>query len=104
LTISASSIEQSATAAVGQVARGGTRLPSVGRYPRLYIGGALVLLLVLTAIFAPIVSPHDPIVGNVSDGLQAPSFRFWLGTDDQGRDVLSRVIWGSRISLSVGLI
>ena len=79
-------------------------LPSPRRYPRLYVGGALVLLLIVVAIFAPWLSPRDPIQGNASDGLQAPSFRFWLGTDDQGRDILSRVIWGSRISLSVGLI
>ena len=79
-------------------------LPSPRRYPRLYVGGALVLLLIVVAIFAPWLSPRDPIQGNASDGLQAPSIRFWLGTDDQGRDILSRVIWGSRISLSVGLI
>jgi peptide/nickel transport system permease protein len=63
-----------------------------------------VLVLILMAVFAPVLSPHDPIVGNVSNGLQAPSFGFWLGTDDQGRDVFSRVIWGSRISLSVAVI
>ena len=79
-------------------------VPRFRRYPRLYIGGALVLVLILMAVFAPVLSPHDPIVGDVSNGLQAPSFSFWLGTDDQGRDVLSRVIWGSRISLSVAVI
>ena len=104
MTVSASSIEQGAADRIGQAARQRTTLPKLRRYPRLYIGGALVLLLALMAIFAPIISPHDPIVGNVSDGLQAPNLRFWLGTDDQGRDILSRVIWGSRISLSVGLI
>jgi peptide/nickel transport system permease protein len=74
------------------------------RHPRLIIGGTLVALLVLIAIFAPLLSPYDPTVGDVSHGLEAPSAAHWLGTDDQGRDVLSRVLWGSRISLSVASI
>jgi peptide/nickel transport system permease protein len=74
------------------------------RHPRLLIGGTLVALLVLIAIFAPLLSPYDPTVGDVSNGLEAPSAAHWLGTDDQGRDVMSRVLWGSRISLSVALI
>jgi peptide/nickel transport system permease protein len=104
MSVSAPGIEQTTAVEVSPAATGRPRLPSPRRYPRLYLGGALVLLLVLMAIFAPLLSPHDPIQGNASDGLQAPSLRFWLGTDDQGRDILSRVIWGSRISLSVGLI
>jgi peptide/nickel transport system permease protein len=76
----------------------------VRRHPRLVIGGTLVVLLVLIAIFAPLLSPYDPTVGDVSNGLEAPSAAHWLGTDDQGRDVMSRVLWGSRISLSVALI
>src|SRR5947209_2462692 len=56
------------------------------------------------ALFAPWVAPYDPIKVNVIDNLQPPNPTHWLGTDDLGRDVLSRVIWGSRVSLSVGLI
>jgi peptide/nickel transport system permease protein len=104
VTVSARDIQHETVIAASVSGPGRIVVPSPRRYPRLYIGGALVLVLVLMAVFAPLVSPHDPIVGNASDGLQAPSSRFWLGTDDQGRDVLSRVIWGSRISLSVGLI
>jgi peptide/nickel transport system permease protein len=74
------------------------------RHPRLVIGGTLVVLLVLIAIFAPFLSRYDPTLGDVSNGLEAPSAAHWLGTDDQGRDVMSRVLWGSRISLSVALI
>jgi peptide/nickel transport system permease protein len=74
------------------------------RHPRLLIGGTLVLLLAFIAIFAPLLSPYDPTIGDVSNGLEAPSAAHWLGTDDQGRDVMSRVLWGSRISLSVALI
>jgi len=83
--------------------------PSALRYfarrnPRMIVGGAMVLAWLLIALFAPVVAPYDPIAVNVTDSLQPPSLVHLLGTDDLGRDVLSRVIWGSRISLSVGLI
>src|SRR5205823_8917543 len=68
------------------------------------IGGVLVLMWIFLALFAPVVAPYDPIKVNVSDSLIAPSSTHLLGTDDLGRDVLSRVIWGSRVSLSVGVI
>jgi peptide/nickel transport system permease protein len=74
------------------------------RHPRLVVGGALVLFLVFLAAFAPLLTPYDPIVGDISDSLQAPSAAHWLGTDDQGRDVMSRVMYGARISLSVAII
>jgi peptide/nickel transport system permease protein len=74
------------------------------RNPRMIVGGALVLTWLFLAAFAPVVAPYDPIKVNVSEALRPPSFIHLLGTDDLGRDVLSRVIWGSRVSLSVGLI
>jgi peptide/nickel transport system permease protein len=74
------------------------------RNPRVLLGGVVVVLLVLVAIFAPMIVPYDPIDVNPSESLEGPSARHWLGTDDLGRDVLSRVLLGSRISLSVGLI
>jgi len=74
------------------------------RNPRMILGGALVLTWLFLAAFAPIVSPYDPIKVNVADSLLPPSGTHLLGTDDLGRDVLSRVIWGSRVSLSVGVI
>lgn len=77
---------------------------TVRRNPRLAVGGGLVALLLLVAVFAPLLSRYDPILGDVSDGMQAPSFAHWLGTDDQGRDVLTRVIYGARLSLSVAVI
>jgi peptide/nickel transport system permease protein len=76
----------------------------VRRNPRLVVGGSLVVLLVFIAIFAPLLTSYDPIVGDISDSLQAPSAAHWLGTDDQGRDVLARVMYGARISLSVAII
>jgi len=74
------------------------------RNPRMIIGGLIVLAWLFIALFAPVVAPYDPIKVNVADSLLPPSFTHWLGTDDLGRDVLSRVMWGSRISLSVGVI
>lgn len=74
------------------------------RNPRILIGGGLVAGLVLIAAFSPFIAPYDPIAVDVSRSLEPPGPSHWFGTDDLGRDVLSRVIHGSRISLSVGLI
>jgi peptide/nickel transport system permease protein len=67
-------------------------------------GAIIILLLVLTAIFAPLLAPYDPIEPDLSSTLQQPSRDHILGTDALGRDVLSRIIYGSRISLQVGII
>jgi peptide/nickel transport system permease protein len=72
--------------------------------PRVLIGGILLLVLVVAALAAPLLSPYDPIEVNVSESLEGPSMRHLFGTDDLGRDVFSRVLYGARVSLSVGLI
>lgn len=76
------------------------------RQDRLFqFGLLLVLLVVAAAILAPLVAPHDPYRGDQgTDYLSPPGGAFLLGTDTQGRDVLSRVIYGARISLGVGII
>ena len=74
------------------------------RNPRMIIGGTVVIIWLFVAAFAPFIAPYDPIKVNVTDSLIPPSPGHWLGTDDLGRDVLSRVMWGSRVSLSVGVI
>jgi peptide/nickel transport system permease protein len=74
------------------------------RNPRMIVGGAIVLAWLVIAAFAPFLAPYDPIKVNVTDSLIPPGGAHWLGTDDLGRDVLSRVMWGSRVSLSVGVI
>ncbi len=74
------------------------------RNPRMVIGGLIVFAWLVAAAFAPWVAPYDPIKVNVIDSLQPPNPQHWFGTDDLGRDVLSRVIWGARVSLRVGLI
>ncbi|RZD16419.1 MAG: ABC transporter permease [Candidatus Acididesulfobacter guangdongensis] len=63
-----------------------------------------ILLVIFAAIFAPYISPYNPDKINVNAILQPPSFTHWLGTDQLGRDVFSRLIYGSRISIEVGFI
>ncbi len=67
------------------------------------VGGLLALLIVLIAIFAPWISPFDPLEQDPYFRLMASSSKHWLGTDDFGRDVFSRIIWGSRVSLLIGI-
>jgi peptide/nickel transport system permease protein len=67
-------------------------------------GLAVLLLLVFTAIFAPWLAPHDPYRGNLADSLSPPSREYPLGTDIQGRDTLSRLIFGARTALLVGFV
>ncbi len=106
MTVSARGLEHapSALGAIERTARRAQLLPNMRRHPRLFIGGALVFVLIATAAIGPLLSPYNPIIGDVSDSLEPPSWSHWLGTDDQGRDVLTRVISGARVSLSVGLI
>ena len=68
------------------------------------IGGAIVLVLAIMALAAPLVSPHDPHKLDVKRILEPPSARHWLGTDQVGRDVLSRMLYGARVSLAVGFV
>ena len=64
----------------------------------------VILLLILIAIFAPLLAPYDPTVQDYASILQGPSKQHLLGTDEYGRDILSRIIYGTRISLSVGIL
>ncbi len=65
-------------------------------------GGALVAVVFIVSALAPLLSPHDPSAIDIKNILIGPSLSHPLGTDDLGRDVLSRMIWGSRVSLKVG--
>jgi peptide/nickel transport system permease protein/oligopeptide transport system permease protein len=72
---------------------------------RIVIFGLVVFaLLLIAAAFANYLAPHDPYRGNMADSLQQPNKTYWLGTDIQGRDTLSRLIFGSRTALAVGFI
>ncbi len=68
------------------------------------MGGILVLLVFILSIFAPLLAPYDPAAIDVKNILVGPGFAHPLGTDDLGRDVLSRMLWGGRVSLEVGFI
>jgi len=72
--------------------------------PRAWFGVAVVVLIVLAAVLAPLVSHGDPLAIDLVNQLQGPSRQHWLGTDIQGRDVWARLVYGSRISLSAGII
>jgi len=68
------------------------------------VGGFIFLAIVAAALVAPYIAPHDPYEVNTTMIFKPPSTQFLLGTDSHGRDILSRIIWGSRISLCVGIL
>ena len=72
------------------------------RYKSFYIGGTITLSLVICALFAGYIAPFDPIAQDMNAILKAPGLKHWLGTDYLGRDVFSRIVMGSRVSLIVG--
>ncbi|TAX23325.1 ABC transporter permease [Rhizobium leguminosarum] len=75
-----------------------------GRRPMLVFSAGLLLFFVLVAVGAPLVAPYDSIMQNAEVRLQAPSLLHPFGTDNFGRDILSRVIWGARLDLQMALI
>jgi len=79
-------------------------LGGLRRDPLGLAGFVLVGLVLLSALFAAWLAPHDPLEVNVYNRLSSPSLRHWLGTDQLGRDVLSRVLFGGQVALKVSLI
>ena len=69
-----------------------------------WVGLWLFLLVVVLALLAPWIAPYDPLNQNILERLKPPSAEHWLGTDYYGRDTLSRLLWGARISLVIGLL
>lgn len=100
------------TVAVATSAGLGSGRPSSGRTPlqrflrnrAAAIGGSIVLLMILLAIAAPVIAPHDPVGQNLMATLQGPSREHLFGTDNLGRDVLSRVLYGGRITLPIAFL
>jgi peptide/nickel transport system permease protein len=87
------------------------RVSEWSRFRRVFLGRGLVrfglvviVIFVLVAIFAPVLAPYDPYAPDLSAALSQPSHAHWLGTDALGRDTLSRIIFGTRTSLEIGLI
>ena len=68
------------------------------------IGCIIILIVIICAIFAPLIAPHDPNKQDLSNRMDSPSMQHWLGTDTVGRDTFSRIIYGSRASLTVGVV
>ncbi|MFP9228085.1 D-ala-D-ala transporter subunit [Pectobacterium cacticida] len=84
-----------------RIARVGGFIVTMLRNPLTAIGSAIVLMLMLIALFAPWIATHDPLVQDLSNALQAPSATHYFGTDEFGRDVFSRLVYGSRITLYI---
>jgi peptide/nickel transport system permease protein len=80
------------------------RLRGFARRRLAVVGAALVALATLLAVLAPGLAPYPPNAQNFRSVLQPPSAAHWLGTDDLGRDILSRLLFGARISLQVGMV
>jgi peptide/nickel transport system permease protein len=92
-------------AAPGAFARTATRVRLLSRGSwRLGVGAFVVGVCVVAALAAPLISPHDPLAAAQGHELQGPSLRFPLGTDELGRDILSRIIYGTRPSLVIGFL
>ena len=72
--------------------------------PTAVFGGVVLVLVSLLAVFAPWIAPYDPLATSWAVVRKAPSAAHWFGTDEVGRDLLSRTIWGARASLSAGVI
>jgi peptide/nickel transport system permease protein len=68
------------------------------------LGGCVFLLIVLAALAAPMLAPYNPIQLNVSASLTPPGRQHWLGTDQFGRDIFSRIIYGARVSVAMGFV
>ena len=85
-------------ARLGEIYRFGRAL---ARHPLALTGLAIILLLVLVAALAPLLAPYAPSTQHLLDRLQAPSARHWLGTDELGRDLLSRLVYGARLTLGI---
>jgi len=95
---------------MGAVRRAGRLAPLMRRGaaslggPTGIAGAVIVAVVIILAVFAPLVSPYNPVTISLDHQLTAPDATSWFGTDQSGRDVLSRVIWGARPSLEVGIM
>lgn len=78
--------------------------PKIRQDKASFLALLFIALITALAIFAPWVAPHNPVEQNIANAFQGPSSAYWLGTDEYGRDVLSRIIYGARPALVVGLL
>jgi len=101
--MAASTGSATAAAAAVELSPGRQALRRLLRNHIAMVGLAIVLVVTAMALFAPWLTPHDPTDINLRNRLQAPNTTHWLGTDENGRDILARLMYGARISLLVGL-
>lgn len=91
-----------------QRTRGKPWLGAVWRFARRKplgaVGGVLLLVIVFMAVFAPVIAPFDRLEFHPADVYTPPNATYWMGTDNNGRDIFSRVVYGARISLQVGAL
>lgn len=83
---------------------GGGRLRALRRNRLALTGGLIAAVFILVALLAPLIAPYDPARPDFGNVLAEPSWSHWLGTDDLGRDQLSRIVYGARASMQVGLV
>lgn len=83
---------------------GQTSRSFIKRRPLGGISGIVILVMILVALFAPLVARYDPMVQHGGRILEWPSWEFWMGTDHLGRDIYSRVVHGTRVSITVGFV
>ena len=79
------------------------RFRFVSRHLTILVGGTLLTLLIALSLAAPLINPYDPVALDVIHRLRPPNAQHWFGTDNYGRDILSRTLYGGRISLFVGI-
>lgn len=92
-------VPRSSAQALWQAVRPGLR--KLTRNPLTMAGLIVIALLILVAIFAPLLTTHDPLVQDLGNTLKAPDGTHWFGTDEYGRDLYSRIVMGSRITLYI---
>jgi peptide/nickel transport system permease protein len=76
----------------------------LARLPSATAAAIVLAVLIVASVAAPFISPYDPVMQNMADFLEGPSPAHWFGTDQFGRDLLSRVLWGGQVTLQVGVI
>ena len=104
LTLPASAPAAGATAEAGGLQRARRRWRRFARNRGAVFGLAVFLAIVFMALFAPVLAPYDPLAQGVGPANQGPTWAHWAGTDSFGRDMLSRIIYGARIALAVGIV
>ncbi len=104
MTVSDVRIDPDAEQAVERIPWPAALLGLIGRYPLGAAGAFVVLIMIFAAVFAEVIAPYDPEANAFEHMLTAPSAQFWLGTDDFGRDIFSRIIYGAQTALFVGFV